>query len=287
MSELHVFLSYCRDNKREVNKLHDDLVRQGFEVWWDDDLLAGQNWKCELRKAVQNSGEVVACFSAEVQKRDVSGMFPELRDAIEVYRQMRPESIFLIPIRLSECTIPDLPIDATTSLSHLQYVDLFPAKDRTEGVTKVVNSLSMCPLLKRLATTCDPRDRGEHLIAQQTFRVGQGIDPIDDATTVIVFKGSREKMEAVLALLKQSFNGLVSSPYDHGDDMHEVMIRSPVGSVQVSILAERCGIEVQSIDHLPEPFHSNFMEQLQKYVRSDRFVRRMIDETAHLSKQDY
>lgn len=285
MSELHVFLSYCRDNKREVNQLHDDLVRHGFEVWWDDNLLAGQDWKSEIRKAIQSSGAVVACFSAEVQERDASGMFPELRDAIEVYRQMRPGSIFLIPVRLSECRIPELPIDATRFLSDLHYVDLFPAEERADGITNVVNSLSTRPLLKRLATTCDPQDRGEHLIAQQVFRVGQGIDPIDDATTVIVFQGSTDKMEAALALLKQSFNGLVSSPYDHGNDVHEVMIHSPVGSAQVSILAQRCGIEVQSIDHLPEPFRSEFMGQLQRYVRSDAFMRRMIDETANLPKR--
>ena len=45
MSNRHAFISYCRENKRHVNKVHDDLVRRGFSVWWDDHLLGGQNWK--------------------------------------------------------------------------------------------------------------------------------------------------------------------------------------------------------------------------------------------------
>jgi hypothetical protein len=285
MSGLHIFLSYCRENKPEVRELHDVLVRRGFKVWWDEDLLAGQNWKSELRKAIKSSGAVVACFSAEVQKRDATGMFPELRDAIEVYRQMRPESIFLIPIRLSECRIPELPIDATSSLLDLHYVDLFPKKRYTDGVKELVNALSMCPLLKRLPTVDNPGDREEHLIAQQAFRVGQSTDPIDDVTSVIVFKGSSDKMKAAIELLKQSYNDLVSETFDHGKGVHEVIVHSPVGSAQISILAKRCGIKVQSIDHLPEPFYSDFTRQLQRYMKSDRFIDRVIDETTNISKR--
>ena len=49
MSKTHVFLSYCRDNKAEVQRLHDELVVAGEPVWWDQDILPGQDWKTEIR----------------------------------------------------------------------------------------------------------------------------------------------------------------------------------------------------------------------------------------------
>ncbi|TWU00494.1 putative nucleotide-binding protein containing TIR-like domain protein [Botrimarina colliarenosi] len=113
-------------------------------------------------------------------------------------------------------------------------------------------------------------DRIAHakVIAQQSFRVGQGIDPIDDATTVVVLKASVRDMEMALTELQRSFGSLITPPFDHGDGVYEVMIKAPVSSAQLSILARRCNIVIQSIDHMPEPYLSDVMKQLKRYMAS-------------------
>ena len=145
MSKKHVFLSYCRDNESEVAKLRDDLIRSGEDVWWDRDILPGEDWQMTLQQAMKDAYAVVFCFSAETDARPESGMFPELRDAIDAYRNYRPGSIFLIPIRLSVSRLPDIKIDSVRTLSSLQYVNLFPESRRDAGLRRLVVALQKAP----------------------------------------------------------------------------------------------------------------------------------------------
>jgi hypothetical protein len=145
VAKQHVFVSYCHDNSREVSPLRDDLVAAGERVWWDQEILGGQDWKREIRKAMEEAYAVVACFSKETDARQKSGIFPELLDAIEAYREYAPGSIFLIPVRLSQCSIPDVEISATQTLDRLQYIDLFPPSRRKDGLERLIKSLQEAP----------------------------------------------------------------------------------------------------------------------------------------------
>jgi esterase/lipase superfamily enzyme len=142
----HVFLSYCRDNREEVRKLRDELVAAGVSVWWDQDIIPGQDWKLEIRKAMRGAYAVVLCLSKETADRITSGIYPEVLDAIGAYREYAPGKIFLIPVRLSEGDVPFIEIDATRTLDRLQYVDLFPESQRVQGCTQLVKSLQTARL---------------------------------------------------------------------------------------------------------------------------------------------
>jgi hypothetical protein len=142
MTQKHAFLSYCRDNQADAKSLHDELLVAGFNIWLDSkNLIGGAQWKREIRNAIKESFAVIACFSEEVERRDRSGMFPELRDAIEEYRSVTPGTVYLIPVRFSECSIPDVSIDSTTTLNDLQYIDLFPATKKRDGLRRLCESL--------------------------------------------------------------------------------------------------------------------------------------------------
>ncbi len=138
---MHVFLSYCHDNFSEVSKLRNDLIRAGETIWWDRDILPGKDWKQEIRRAMKGSYAVVLCLSKELTDRVKSGVYPEILDAIAAYRQLSPGSIFLIPVRLSRCEVPDIEIDDSRTLDRLQSVDLFPASKRVAGLKRLVESL--------------------------------------------------------------------------------------------------------------------------------------------------
>ena len=141
----HVFISYLRENRQQVARVRDTLQAVGEPVWWDGDLLPGADWSRELRRQVDAAYAIIFCFSAESAARTSSGMYPEALDAIRIYRELAPGNIFIIPVRLSECQIPDVEIDATRTLRSLQYVDLFPESAWGAGIDKIVASIRATP----------------------------------------------------------------------------------------------------------------------------------------------
>lgn len=141
----HVFLSYCHDNVVAVGRLRDALITEGEVVWWDEDILPGRNWKQEIRRAMKKSYAVVLCLSKELVDRVESGVYPEILDAVAAFRQQAPGSIFLIPVRLSNCRIPDIEIDDTRTIEDLEYVDLFPASKRKDGLKRLLQALRATP----------------------------------------------------------------------------------------------------------------------------------------------
>lgn len=145
MAKKHVFLSYCHENKADVNQLRTDLMNAGEQVWWDGDVLPGQLWKQKVQEAMADSYAVVLCFSRESQQRVRSGIYPEAADAIEAYREYPPGSIFLIPVRLSNCKLPSFQINATEQMNSLQRVDLFPAPKRAKEMARLIEAIRKAP----------------------------------------------------------------------------------------------------------------------------------------------
>ncbi len=141
----HVFLSYSRENFADAARLRDDLMAAGERVWWDQDIHPGLDWRREVRRAMRQAYAVVACFSSQMEQRVESGMLPEVRDAIELYRARKPGSVFLIPVRFSDCEIPDLAIDSKTTLDDIQIVDLFPPSARASAVSRLIEAIRLVP----------------------------------------------------------------------------------------------------------------------------------------------
>ena len=145
MHKKHVFLSYCHDNYEVVSKLYNHLETLGEKVWWDRNIMPGQNLKSEITKAILDSYAIIICFSNELYSKYKSGVFPELREAISIYREYPSSTIFIIPIRLSECQIPYIEIDSTTRMDNLLYIDFFPETKQFDIAKKIVQSLKKAP----------------------------------------------------------------------------------------------------------------------------------------------
>jgi TIR domain len=123
----HVFISYVRENSREVGRLQQTLLSKDIRVWRDtDDLWPGQDWRAEIRQAIISNALVfIACFSSDSNAREVSYQNEELVLAIEQLRLRPPDEPWLIPIRFDDCDIPDRDIGAGRTLASIQRADLF------------------------------------------------------------------------------------------------------------------------------------------------------------------
>ncbi len=118
---LRVFLCHSSGDKPEVRVLYRRLVADGAFPWLDEEnLIPGQDWEFEILKAMRESDVILICLSrSSVEKRGF--VQREIRAALRVADELPKGSIFLIPVRLEACEVPD-------ELRHLHWVDLFDPK---------------------------------------------------------------------------------------------------------------------------------------------------------------
>lgn len=113
-----IFLSYAREDKIKVAALYQQLCDAGYKPWMDiKDILPGEKWKIAIGNAIRNSNFFFACLSSNsVSKRGY--LQKEINTALEIWQEKLEDDIYLIPVRLEECDIPN-------ALADFQWVDLF------------------------------------------------------------------------------------------------------------------------------------------------------------------
>ncbi|MEN8446084.1 MAG: toll/interleukin-1 receptor domain-containing protein, partial [Cyanobacteria bacterium J06555_13] len=101
-------------------------------------MLPGQNWRAEIPKAIKDCQVCIACFS-ELSVTKKGYVQKEFRMALDEYSRRPPSSIYLIPLRLDNCTIPDLHLDdCGVKLRDLQRVDLY----QSDGFNRLIKALN-------------------------------------------------------------------------------------------------------------------------------------------------
>lgn len=92
----HVFISYAAVDRRRAAPIVDGLRACGLDVWWDQDLTAGADFRAEIDDRLTTASAVVVCWSgAASRSRWV------LAEAEEGAQQRR-----LVPLRLDKAPSP-------------------------------------------------------------------------------------------------------------------------------------------------------------------------------------
>lgn len=104
---LCVFLCHASQDKPAVRDLHRRLTVDGFAPWLDEeDLLPGQKWREEIPKVVRHADVVLVCLSQYSINKE-GYVQKEIKFALEAADEKPDGTIFLIPLRLEECDVPD------------------------------------------------------------------------------------------------------------------------------------------------------------------------------------
>src|SRR6266851_5867205 len=91
---LQVFLCHSSSDKQAVRKLQSQLRAAGFEPWLDEEnLLPGQDWEREIKRAVRTSDVVLVCLSKSINKAGY--LQREIRDVLDVADEQPEGVIFL------------------------------------------------------------------------------------------------------------------------------------------------------------------------------------------------
>jgi hypothetical protein len=136
----YVFVSYVSEDLALVDRLCRELIEAGLPVWQDKQrLLPGDIWKDEIRKAIASGAYFVACFSAASERREQSYMREELVQALDEVRLRPNNRAWFIPVKLSDCTVPEYSIGAGRFLSDIQTIHLGHEWD--SGVRRLIAAL--------------------------------------------------------------------------------------------------------------------------------------------------
>lgn len=130
-----IFICYAKEDFCYANDLYADLKNAGLYPWLDKkNILPGQNWEKEIKKAIKNSHFFLPLFSlTSVAKRGY--VQREFKMGIDVAKEIPEGEIFMIPLRIDDCQIP------FDELSSIQYQDLYP--DWGKSVEKVIESIKL------------------------------------------------------------------------------------------------------------------------------------------------
>ena len=104
---IRVFLCHSKGDKDFAKQLYGRLVALGCDPWLDEEkLLPGQIWEREIPLAIRNSHVFLVCLSADsVNKRGF--VQKEIKLALDVAERIPDGDIFIIPIKIEPCEIPE------------------------------------------------------------------------------------------------------------------------------------------------------------------------------------
>lgn len=113
-----------------MRELYYRLSEAGFQPWLDErDLLPGQDWNLEIKKAVRSSDVVIVCLSKSAVNK-TGFLQTEIKFALDIADQHPEGHIFVIPLRLDQCDVP-------FRLSTWQWANMF----EQDGYEKLVKTL--------------------------------------------------------------------------------------------------------------------------------------------------
>ncbi len=137
-SSRRIFLAHAKEDKPQIRQLYADLKGRGFEPWLDEkDLVPGRLWREEIPKAIRGAGVFLACLSSRSVEK-IGYVQNEFRQALSAYAERPPGSIYLVPVRLDDCQVPDLQIpDRGLSLRDIHWADLW----QEDGLDRLISAL--------------------------------------------------------------------------------------------------------------------------------------------------
>lgn len=197
-----VFLSYTRSDAQIVDKIANDLQKEGFDLWFDRrNLIAGQNWQSQIEKAITDAAFVIVFIS----KNSVQSKWVQEEYRVAFERQQRAGGTCLIPVLLEKVELPAF-------LSEIQYVDF--TESYYQGMRTLVRALktSSGPKPKDVIPTSDLAKEVAIEVAKilglESRPLATKPSTVIDAKLVFVIVAFRDDMEPIFEGIKAAGNSV-------------------------------------------------------------------------------
>ena len=135
--KLRVFLCHASQDKPIIRELYRRLNADGWiDPWLDEEkLLPGQDWNLEIEKVVEDADAVIVFLSDNSVTKE-GYIQKELRKIMNVAEEKPDGTIYIIPVRLSNCPLP-------RRFQTWQYENYFPREKVIDAYKRIRKSLSL------------------------------------------------------------------------------------------------------------------------------------------------
>jgi RNA-directed DNA polymerase len=129
-----IFISYARLDEEKAREIYNRLEGSGYEPWLDQEsIVGGEDWERAINKAIKDCDIFLAILSKNsVNRRGV--LQKELKQALDKLSEKLDEDIFIIPLRIEECEIPE-------RLEAIQWIDYFASNGWNKLTQAIQESL--------------------------------------------------------------------------------------------------------------------------------------------------
>lgn len=121
-----IFISYKREEREKARAIAEMLVKHGYDVWWDIELLPGDKFSREIDEVIKNASAAIVLWS----KKAVDSNF------IRAEAHKANNRNILITARLDECELP-IPFNISHTMD-LSMWDGSPNSPMLEPLVKAV-----------------------------------------------------------------------------------------------------------------------------------------------------
>lgn len=136
---LKIFLSYASEDRDKVIPFFERLKSEGFLPWMDKLILPGQNWEFEITRNFKAANVVIIFLSRNsVTKRGY--VRREAHDAVEQLKYKLEDDIYIIPVLLEPCDVPD------KFKERMQHIEI----DEQDAWNKIIASLRLAAQQQRI-----------------------------------------------------------------------------------------------------------------------------------------
>ncbi|MCP4349213.1 MAG: toll/interleukin-1 receptor domain-containing protein [Desulfobacterales bacterium] len=130
-----LFISYVPEDTQDAEKMYEALNQYGAEPFFaKESLVPGQRREVAIRQAIKDSRFFIALLSSNSVKKGIVNR--EVASALEQLDDFPESDIFIIPVRLDECT------PSHEKLEELHFVDMFPNWE--QGFEKIIQAIEKC-----------------------------------------------------------------------------------------------------------------------------------------------
>ena len=138
-----VFISYAKEDVKKAKSLYKMLFENNIRAWIDiEELDPGENWDAGIRQAIRDCQYVIVLLSNNsITKKGY--VQKEIKEALDIADTFPENEIFILPVRLEACRVPE-------RFNKWQWSDFFDQQGKQKLISflKAKLGISNYPLLK-------------------------------------------------------------------------------------------------------------------------------------------
>jgi hypothetical protein len=163
---VRLFLCHANEDQPRVEAVYDRLTALGYKPWMDKrDLKGGQPWRVVIPQKLR-AADLVLVFLSKISVTKKGYVQREFKLALDVIQELPDDSVFVIPVRLESCDVPE-------RFRDFHWIDFFEDRDFSKIIDAIKaweenrRAISSTPEIDSKTATEPPSESTTSWVAEQ------------------------------------------------------------------------------------------------------------------------